>query len=75
MCGHQNAALGLDVGGLRVLTITRSLMSVDSISFSWPVSGRVAHLAVVTGSQVLAWLSVWQRFRVFDSSLINRVLL
>ena len=35
MCGHPNVALGLDVGGLRVLTITRSLMSVDSISFSW----------------------------------------
>ena len=63
MCGHQNVALGLDVGGLRVLTITRILMSVDSISLSWPVSGLVAHLAAVTCSQMLAWLSVWQRFR------------
>ena len=34
MCGHQNVALGLDAGGLRVLTITRSLMSVDSISLN-----------------------------------------
>ena len=32
MRGHQNVALGLDVGGLRVLTITRSLTSVDSIA-------------------------------------------
>ena len=68
MCGHQNVALGLDVGGLNVLTITRSLMIVDSISLSWPVSGLVAHLVVVTCSQMLAWLSVWQRFRVFEKS-------
>ena len=44
-------------GRLALLTITRSLMSVASISFSWPVSGRVAHFAVVTSSEMLAWVS------------------
>ena len=43
-------------------------MSVDSISLSWPVTGLVAHHAVVTCSQMMAWLCVWQRYRVFEKS-------
>ena len=68
MCGHQKARCWRLACAYHHEESDESLMSVDSISLSWPVCGRVALRAVVTSSRMMAWLCVLQRCRVFEKS-------